>query len=341
MDTGILFSGGGTSMDEMVQIACEAESAGVHSVYIAEAWRSAFVPLAAIAAATNRIRIGPHVINAYARSPWITGMSAIDLDELSGGRLHLCVGTGNKHINEDWQGIANERPLKKMEEYGVLLKKIVQARVGETVTWQGEIHSMNWPPAVEPVRESIPIYLAAFFPKMLALAARVADGISLGGLLSADYLRTDLRPRAEAAAAAAGKDPSTLKYKMAPFVSVSDDAEAAHRATREAICHTFAPLPHPYLDYAMRECGFVDVADAVTVHMGQGELNRACDAIPDRLLEELTISGTPEQCRARLADYEDLIDETIMVNVNYSADTTEGLLPAFRDLIALGAKPSP
>jgi alkanesulfonate monooxygenase SsuD/methylene tetrahydromethanopterin reductase-like flavin-dependent oxidoreductase (luciferase family) len=84
MDVGLLLAGGGTTMAEMVEIAQEAENAGVDSVYIAEAWRSAFVPLSA-AAATNRIRIGPHVVNAYGRSPWITGMSAIVLNELFSG----------------------------------------------------------------------------------------------------------------------------------------------------------------------------------------------------------------------------------------------------------------
>jgi 5,10-methylenetetrahydromethanopterin reductase len=339
MDVGLLLAGGGTTMSEMVEIAQEAENAGVDSVYIAEAWRSAFVPLAAIAAGTNRIRIGPHVVNAYGRSPWITGMSAIDLNELSGGRLHLCVGTGNKHINADWQGIEPERPLKKMEEYATLLKQIVQTRVGESVSWQGEIHGMEWPPAVEPQEEAIPVFLAAFYPKMLEVAARTADGISLGGLLSADYIRNSFRPRAEAAAAAAGRDPATLQYKMAPFASVDDDVEVARRATREAICHTFAPLSHPYLAYAMRESRFADVTDAVADHIADGEFDRACDAIPDRLLDELTICGTEAQCRDQLNAFDGLIDEVLLVNVNYSAATTEGLLPAFRQLIDFAGKP--
>ena len=68
MRHGIIFSGGGTSMQQMVDLACQAEQAGVDSIYLTEAWRSGFVGLAAIAAATERVEIGPYILNAYARS---------------------------------------------------------------------------------------------------------------------------------------------------------------------------------------------------------------------------------------------------------------------------------
>ena len=102
MRTGLIFSGGGTTIRRMAELAREAELAGLDAVYLCEAWRSGFVGLAAIALATEKVEIGPYILNAYGRSPWLTAMSAIDLDELSGGRLVLGIGTGNKHINEEW-----------------------------------------------------------------------------------------------------------------------------------------------------------------------------------------------------------------------------------------------
>ncbi|MDH3640956.1 MAG: LLM class flavin-dependent oxidoreductase, partial [Gammaproteobacteria bacterium] len=91
MRCGLIFSGGGTSMQQMIALARSAEQAGIDSIYLTEAWRSGFVGLAAIAMATERVEIGPYILNAYARSAWVTAMSAIDLDELSGGRLVLGV----------------------------------------------------------------------------------------------------------------------------------------------------------------------------------------------------------------------------------------------------------
>ena len=129
MDVGLIFPGGGMSTQEMLTIARRAESAGLYSLYCVEAWRSAFVPLTAVATATERVRIGPYILNAYGTTPFIAGMSAIDLDEISGGRLVMCVGSGNRHINEEYNGTAYARPLRKMAEYVELLRTITRTLV--------------------------------------------------------------------------------------------------------------------------------------------------------------------------------------------------------------------
>ena len=104
MRRGLIFPGGGMTMADICEIAQEAEQKGVDSLYCVEAWREAFVPLAAIATVTERVRIGSYVLNAYGRTPFMTGMSAVDLDELCGGRLLVGIGSGNRHINEAYQG---------------------------------------------------------------------------------------------------------------------------------------------------------------------------------------------------------------------------------------------
>ena len=92
MRVGVIIPGGGMPLSSVVDVARSAELEGAHGVWVTEAWRSAFVPLTAIAAATSRITLGTYVINAYGHSPFITGMSAIDLDEASAGRLVLGIG---------------------------------------------------------------------------------------------------------------------------------------------------------------------------------------------------------------------------------------------------------
>ena len=160
MDLGLAFTGGGMRMGDLVALGRRAEESGFDAVYLTEAWRSAFVPLSAIAAATSRIRLGPYVLNAYGRSPFLTAMSAVDLDELSGGRLVLGVGGGNKLINEQWQGIPHERVLTKMEEYVTLLRQAARTGLGERLDFEGKVHRMHWVPAVEPIR-AFPVILAA------------------------------------------------------------------------------------------------------------------------------------------------------------------------------------
>ena len=338
MKQGIIFAGGGTTIREIAELARRAELAGLDSVYVTEAWRSAFVPLAAIAQATESIEIGSYILNAYARSPWLAAMSAVDVDELSGGRLVLGVGTGNKHINEVWQGIPQERPLQKMAEYVTMLRQAVATEAGKELVCSGEIHRMRWTPAVQPVREAIPVFLAGVFPNMVSVAARCADGIALGALLSPEYVRDVVRPRFEAAAASAGRDPARLGMTVAPFVSVGENVEEARNAARAAICRLYAPLPHPYYDYLLREQGFSRAADHAAKWMPEGQLERAMEGFTDDVIDAVVISGGIDHCRRLLQRFEGVVDQALFVNVNYSGESKEATIGAFHDLIELGRK---
>ena len=340
MRHGLIFSGGGVGMRKMVELASQAEQAGVDSIYLTEAWRSGFVGLAAIAMATERVEIGPYILNAYARSVWVTAMSAVDLDELSGGRLVLGVGSGNKHINDVWQGVPRERPLRKMEEYVTLLRKAVGTPLGETLQWRGEMHRMNWAPSVPPLRPAIPVYLAALYPRMTAVAGRVADGLALGALLSPEYIRDALQPVFRRAATEAGRDPDALGTYFAPFVSVDEDEAVARNAARSAICRLYDPLPHPYYHHLLCEQGFAEAAEAAAKHVPEGRMEQAMEAMGDEVLDKVAIVGTIEQCRSQLARFSGIVDQALLVNVNYSGSTEAALLSAYQSLIELARRPS-
>ena len=337
MDLGLIFTGGGMQMADLTALARAAEAQGFDSLYVAEAWRSAWVPLTAMAGVTSRVRLGPYVLNAYGRSPLLAGMSAIDFNEFSGGRLVLGVGGGNRIINEQWQGIAHARVLTKMSEYVELLRRMAVTHLGQTIDYHGQIHRMQWSPAVDPGATPYPIVLAAVFPAMLKVAARVADGIGGGATLSVDYLRQVLRPQATAAAAAADRDPARLRWSTVGIIAVDDDRERARTAARAALCHLYAPLPHPYYEYTMREQGFAAAADACLRHMPAGEVAAAMAAIPDACVDQLTIAGTPAECRARLAAYADVVDEILLLNVLPAVNGD--VMGSYRSLLSL-ARPA-
>jgi alkanesulfonate monooxygenase SsuD/methylene tetrahydromethanopterin reductase-like flavin-dependent oxidoreductase (luciferase family) len=320
MDLGLFFIGVDTTVRQQTTIAQQAENSGFSSLYMAEAYRSGWVPLTAMAAATSTIRLGPYIINAYGHSPLMTGMSAVDFNEFSGGRLLLGVGGGNRQINEQWQGIPHERVLTKMREYVTLLKMIARTRPGETLKYEGKIHRMDWTPTADPGERPFPVYLAAVFPSMIRVAAQVADGIAGGATLSAEYVRNVLKPQAADAAAAVDRDPATIGWNAGSLVAVDHDRERARRAVREAICGLYAPLPHPYYEYTMREQGFSDTADALLKLMPAGELEASVDAIPDACVDRLAIAGTLEDCLERLASYEGVVDELLLFNVAPAAD---------------------
>ncbi|MFP6780630.1 MAG: LLM class flavin-dependent oxidoreductase [Gammaproteobacteria bacterium] len=314
MNLGLLFIGGNTTINELTTIATQAEESGFASLCMAEAWRSGWVPLTAMASITSNIQLGTYVLNAYGRSPLLAGMSAIDFNDFCGGRLMLGLGGGNRIINEQWQGIGHERVLTKMREYVTLLQMIARTRLGEKVIYDGKIHRMDWAPSVDPGDEPFPVYLAAVFPKMLKVAAQVADGIAAGTTLSADYLRDVMKPQAAVAAEGVDRDPNSIKWTSVAILAAHDDREYARRMAREAICHLYAPLPHPYYEYTMREQGFGTTVDALLKLMPADDLEGAVAAIPEECIDRLTIAGTPDECRARIASYEGVLDDLLFLN---------------------------
>ncbi|MEM7467887.1 MAG: LLM class flavin-dependent oxidoreductase [Pseudomonadota bacterium] len=314
MEIGLIFTGGDMQISHLVGITQQAEKNGFTLACMAEAWRSAWVPLTAMASATSSIRLGPYVVNAYGRSPLLTGMSAIDFNEYSRGRLVLGVGGGNKIINEQWQGIAHARVLTKMREYVELMQVMARTPAGNEVNFNGAIHQMNWTPVINPLASPFPVVLAAVFPRMMRIAAQNADGIGGGATLSVDYIRDVLRPQAASAASEVDRDPDTLSWTAVAIVAVDEDRERARRAAREALCHLYAPLPHPYYEYTMREQGFSQAADVLLKSMPAGDLETSVAAIPDECIDRLTIAGTLEDCRKRLREYSSVVDNLLLLN---------------------------
>lgn len=333
MRQGLLFVGGGVPLSEIVETARTAEAEGMDSVYCVEAYRSAFVPLAAIAAATSRITLGPYILNAYGHTPFITGLGAVDLDELSGGRLVLGVGAGNQHINQHFQGLETGRPLTKMREYVELLRQMVGTPLGGAVDYRGKIHRMRWEPRVAPLRPRIPVWLAAVGPRMVKVAASVADGVAMGVLLSPEYIRDAIRPVAVAAAVAADRDPAGLQYPMGGLVAVDEDLERARTSIRAAICSFYDPIPHPYYDFLLREQGFSKAASACARLVPEGRIEAAMEQIDDAVVDRLAFAGSPAQCARRLAAYQGAIDEVIYLNVGGAGAAS--LCEAHRPVMAI------
>ena len=308
------------SMADFVELARQGEAAGMESMYTVEAGRSAFVSAAAVIAATERVTVGTYIANVYAREPWLTAIAARDLDEMSGGRFTLGLGTGNRHFNEWYMGIDDFRPLGKLRDYIQIVRSAVAGRPGEPVRYEGDHHRIRWRATWEPTRPSIPVYLSASGPKMVRLAGEVADGVGVGVMSSVEFMRDIVRPAAREAAGDAGRDPDSLAFPMGSFISINEDSELARKVTQATICGLFHPVPHPYYDSQLRQLGFDEFADAAARLMPEGQLREAMDLVPDEVVDTMSITGTPAQCAARIADYNDQADEIILYRLPQRTD---------------------
>ena len=173
--------GGGNDADSL-KVAQEADRLGYAVVWAAEAYGSdAATVLAWIAAHTERIDIGSAVFQIPGRTPANTAMTAATLDTLSGGRFRLGLGVSGPQVSEGWHGVRFDRPLARTREYVTIVRKALSR---ERVAFEGEHFTLPLPDGpgkaltltVHPVREHIPIYLAAIGPKNLELAGEIADG---------------------------------------------------------------------------------------------------------------------------------------------------------------------
>src|SRR5947199_675649 len=163
----------------------EAEQLGFDSVWTAEAYGSdALMPLAWWGSHTERIKLGTAIVQISARTPAATAMAAMTLDHLSGGRLILGLGVSGPQVVEGWYGQSFAKPLARMREYIGILRDIWR-REGP-VTSEGPHYPLPLPEgtglgkplkaSIHPLREDIPIYLAAEGPKNIAMAAELCDG---------------------------------------------------------------------------------------------------------------------------------------------------------------------
>ncbi|MDG1204507.1 MAG: LLM class flavin-dependent oxidoreductase, partial [Pseudomonadales bacterium] len=130
------------SIKTMTTIATEAERAGIDALYTVDAGRSATVTAAAVINATERAQVGTYIVNAYAREPWMTGIEARDLNEISNGRFVLGVGTGNLHFNDYYMGLDSSRPLEKMRDFMQIVKAVVSGKARQSVRYEGKHHKI-------------------------------------------------------------------------------------------------------------------------------------------------------------------------------------------------------
>jgi probable F420-dependent oxidoreductase len=310
MQTGLILTGGSARAD--VELAVRAEAAGFDSVFTIEFFnRHGYAPLGAIAQATSRIRIGTGIANAFTRSPLLHASAAMDLDELSNGRMVVGLGSATRRMNEDWYDVRFSAPAKRMRELVTLLRAAFAAAEGGGFRWQGEFWNINVPIYARPLaaRESIPIWIAAVNRGMIETGGGVANGLVGHPIASRRWHREVTLPGLRKAEAAAGRDPGACELKPYVMTSIQENREDAVRDAKHQIGFYFTTaLYHTILDlHGMREVG-----EKCRAALRTFDLGAMADAIPDDLVDEIAIACTPDEAVDRLSEWKDLTDEPLL-----------------------------
>ena len=275
-------SGAQLPMDAIPELAQLAEEHGFDCAWGGEANnKDPTVMLAAIAAVTTRLKVGSAVYHILGRTPATLALQAVGLDELSAGRFLLGIGSSNPTIAR-WHGQTFDHPLGRVEEYIQIVRAALR---GEKLSFEGKFFTaQNFKMAFPPSGRSIPIYLAAFGPKMTRLAGRITDGvlINMANPIEIRRIAEEVRHGAEEA----GKDPSGLEIVCKVRCSVGHSYGAAREALGHAL--TYYALADYYRDLLTR-MGFGEEVEGMRVAWRSGGFHAARKLITNRLFEGLPL----------------------------------------------------
>jgi probable F420-dependent oxidoreductase len=279
----------GVPLAEHAAVYAALADAGFTDVWTSEvAGADAFTPLALAAAWQPELRLGTAIAPVFTRGPGLLAMTAAALAEAAPGRFQLGIGASSPVVVGDWNAVEFTEPYQRSRD---MLRFLRAALAGELVDGEFETFSvrrfrLERPPAVPPQ-----VLLAALRPGMLRLAATEADGVILNWLATADVptalaeIKTD-KPHFDVAARI--------------FVCPTDDAEHARRLGRRLIA---AYLTVPAYAEFHRWLGRGDTLTPMWKAWAAGDRKGALAAIPDEVVDDLIVHGSPAQCREKVEAY--------------------------------------
>jgi alkanesulfonate monooxygenase SsuD/methylene tetrahydromethanopterin reductase-like flavin-dependent oxidoreductase (luciferase family) len=306
--------------DDPAAIAETAEEFGYGGVWLGELWgTSSVVKLSEIATRTEEIGIGTAILNVYSRSPAVLAMTAATLDDVSGGRFTLGVGTSTPKAVEDLHSMSFDRPVRRSHETIDLVKQFL---AGEgRIDYDGEVYETADFPALG---VDVDVYHAALGRANRRVVARLADGwiphnVPFPDLPEAfDYI-VDHTP----------EDREVDDISVAPYVpaAVSEDAEEARDAVRGHVAY-YVGSGDGYRRAVARR--FPEGADRVAELWRDGERGDATDAVTDEMLEALGVAGTAAEARDQFEEIAsmDVVDRPMVTVPNNATDLAEETVAA-------------
>jgi F420-dependent oxidoreductase-like protein len=326
MRLGLTAGYSGAQMSVNLDLILEAERLGFDSVWTAEAYGSdAVSPLAWIGARTTKIRLGTAIMQMPARTPAMTAMTAMTLDSLSGGRFILGLGPSGPQVVEGWHGVAYGQPLTRTREYVSIVRKILAREA--PVEHKGAHYEIPYrgPGATglgKPLksilhgRKDLPIFTASISPNGIACSAEVADGLIPVWM---NPERSDLlRPHLDKGFAKAGGGKSLARFAIAPFVTciLGDDIEKCRMPVKGMLALYIGGMgargKNFYNDYAVR-LGYEAEARNIQDLYLDGKKAEAMAAVPDRLVDQVSLVGPKGRIVERLAAWKESLVTDLLV----------------------------
>jgi alkanesulfonate monooxygenase SsuD/methylene tetrahydromethanopterin reductase-like flavin-dependent oxidoreductase (luciferase family) len=270
-----------------------ADDLGYDSFWLPEAWGYEIGPiLTEMALATKRIKLGTGILNVYSRSPGLIAMTAATLDEISEGRFILGLGPSGKNVIEGFHGRKFDKPLTQVRD----VIRVVRTLLAGGKLSDAHAELVEYRPftlEMKPKRPKVPIYVAALKPKAIESIGELADGWIP---TFRPYERLDEgRKHVIEGAKKAGRDPAEIV--TAPFTTVLPLGGGAAAMMAKRILSFYIGGMGEYYIELLSGFGFGDDCKKIAeLYKDKATRAQAAEAVPDKMIEALTISGDPQHC---------------------------------------------
>ena len=288
----------GLAPKDVVECVRLAEELGYESAWVAEGHGGdQFSILTACAVATNKILLGTSISSVFVRSAPTIAMAAACVDHFSDGRCILGLGSSHRVQVGPEHGLEFSQPVQRLRECVDIVRALLHD--GE-VSYDGSVFKIQrfdlW---FEPLRNEIPIYVAAIRPRMLQICGEISQGTVL--TYCTPEHATIAAENVALGARNAGKDPTEVDVATLLPCAVSDDVDLARDSLRAGVAAYAAGFPR--YRRLMVEAGFAQEVEAVRQAWNGGDREQALKLVPPDLIDKIAIVGTPEQCRKRVEEY--------------------------------------
>ena len=282
----------GPRVKDTIDFVVSSEQAGFTDAWFADGSPPDSLTLcAALSQRTSKIRVGVAVTPVFTRTPAVLAATANALGQLMPGRFVLGLGSSSHNIVEGWNGVSFDRPLTRVKETLTMVQSMLR---GEKSDFDLEtLHSHGY--RQMPLESPPPIYLAALRPRMIETAAECADGV-IFNLWPRGALARMMEHKA-IGAKRAGKDPASVEVVNRAMTLVTDDVEEGRNRFRASFAPYYAtPVYNKFLSWAGYE------AEAEEIRLGWAARDRArtTSALSDKLIDEIAVIGSAEECRERI-----------------------------------------
>jgi F420-dependent oxidoreductase-like protein len=274
-----------------------AEEAGVDTVWVAEAWgRDCFTILTLLARETTRIKLGTGIVNCYSRTPAALAQHFATLDEFSGGRMIIGLGTSGHRVIEHFHGVPFQPSLTRLREYVEIMRMIL---AGEPLKYQGKVFRLErgFRLRFPPVRSSIPIFIASLTPKSVAQTAAIADGW-MPVMIPLQHLAPEVAAFRQLVRDA-GREPQSIIVRSPGAVTVTRDIDKAREESRAHLGFYITNMGDFYREQLIR-LGYEEAVSTVRKAWDEGGRAAGTTAVPEALVDSLFFAGPVEACIERL-----------------------------------------